>query len=293
MDQQAKPAPYLPALLLRIIIAITFIVLIALAVISVIEINGRQQQLTALRVQAERVEMQLDRAADRGDEVEQQQQRLNELQARIDALQQRVLLGDDELKAMMLTGRAQADTDEGPTTSAESLARELLESRQQRSDDTADGDEPGWISRVMVSSVVWFRALSSDQLLAIAVIAAAVFGALAGGLRREDLRYLRPILAGLAAGFIVYLGIRGLRGVFVSGGAGPVSDFNAFSATLAALLAGIVAERMYGLLGRRAWKQQHEPKRVEQHHHHHGKSTTDQPQNAAANQTSGAAPDER
>lgn len=287
MDQQTKPAPYFAAVLLRLIMAITFIILIAIAVISVIEINGRQQRLNALRMQAEHLQRQIDR----GDSADDARQRLMQVESRMDQLQQRILLGDDELKVIMLTGRAPSADRDTPETSAESLARDLLEARRQDENADAEGrEEPGWIAGLTVSSVVWFAALSSDQLLALAVIAAAVFGAMAGGLRREDLRYLRPMLAGLAAGFIVYLGIRGLRGVFMSGTEGPVPDFNAFSATLAGLIAGIVAERLYGLLGRRAWKQQHEPKRIEEHHHHHREPEPDRSQNAPMPTTSGYTP---
>lgn len=254
MEQQSKPAPYALAVILRLIMAVTFVLLIALAMTSAIEINGRQQLLRVYEHQLDETTRELNDASAMPAARSPIEQRRNDLQQRIDVIRERIIRGDNELKAVVLTGGSAAapaaDPDAGPLSASESLVQQL----------TADGagarTDRGWFENLLISMALWFVSLSSDQLLAIAVIAAAILGAMAGGLRREDMRYLRPMLAGLAAGFITYLAIRGLRGVFMTASEGPIPDFNAFSATLAGLIAGLFFERVYGLFGRRAWKQQ-------------------------------------
>ncbi len=253
MQQQTKPAPYVAAVILRLIMAGTFVLLIALAMTSAIEINGRQQLLRVYEGQLEDAMRELESASAMPAARAPMEQRVYDLQLRIDGIRERIVRGDNELKAVVLTGGTATPEDlaeAGPLSASESLARQLSEAQPD------EASSPYWFTQFLIACALWFVSLSSDQLLAIAVIAAAVLGAMVGGLRREDLRYLRPMLAGLAAGFITYLAIRGLRGVFMTGSEGPTPDFNAFSATLAGLIAGLFFERIYGLFGRRAWKQQ-------------------------------------
>jgi hypothetical protein len=86
---------------------------------------------------------------------------------------------------------------------------------------------------------------STDVLVVVGAIASAMFGALIAGFRRDDLHYLHHVLLGVGAGFLIYLFVRGGRGVFfVEYEAGAI-DFNAYSILLLALLSGLFADLVF------------------------------------------------
>jgi hypothetical protein len=91
-------------------------------------------------------------------------------------------------------------------------------------------------------------ALPSDLLSALAALACAALGAGVTSLRYDGRLNFRPIFLGLATGFLVYLGVKGGRHVFLLTNASDVITLNPFSLSFAALIAGMFTERTFELL---------------------------------------------
>ncbi|MCA9296143.1 MAG: hypothetical protein KC983_06485 [Phycisphaerales bacterium] len=136
-----------------------------------------------------------------------------------------------------------------PTAWTDVVARwELWRDAEEHEDDHAEANE----AAEAASFSAFIEALgripagtSTDVLVVVGAIASAMFGALIAGFRREDLHYLHHILLGVGAGFLVYLFVRGGRGVFfVEYEAGAI-DFNAYSILLMSLLAGLFADLVF------------------------------------------------
>lgn len=89
--------------------------------------------------------------------------------------------------------------------------------------------------------------LSSDVLLAIAVICCGALGALIGALRSGVSLTLQAFCIGLAAGLIVFLVIKGGHSLFLRTG-GEIAMFNPFASAFAGLLAGLFTEKAYSLI---------------------------------------------
>ena len=90
--------------------------------------------------------------------------------------------------------------------------------------------------------------LSSDQLLAIAIMACGAIGAMIGALRGVNGMTLRALSLGVASGFVVYLAIKGGKHVFLLQAQGEIVAFNPYGAAFAGILAGLFTERAHQVL---------------------------------------------
>lgn len=90
--------------------------------------------------------------------------------------------------------------------------------------------------------------LSSDKLLAIAVITCGAIGALIAMFRAEGGLSMKILLLGLSAGFITYLAIKGGRHIFLIHGSGEFPVFNPYGSAFAGLVAGLFTEKGYLVL---------------------------------------------
>jgi len=89
---------------------------------------------------------------------------------------------------------------------------------------------------------------SSDILLALSIMACGVVGATVGSIREEGRLGVRSILFGLAAGFIVFLAIKGGKQLFLIQASGQIAQFNPYSCALFGLIAGMFTERTFEIL---------------------------------------------
>ena len=94
----------------------------------------------------------------------------------------------------------------------------------------------------------FLQMLSSEHLLALAVMTCGAIGALVSGMRREQRVTLRNVSLGLAAGFIVYLAVKGGKYVFLLQSLGEDVPFNPYSSAFVGLLAGLFLERAHQFL---------------------------------------------
>lgn len=94
----------------------------------------------------------------------------------------------------------------------------------------------------------WVTLWSSDQLLAISVMACGAIGAMIAMLRTEGGLSLRIFILGLAAGFITFLAIKGGKHVFILQSIGDQSAFNPYGTAFAGLIAGLFTEKAYIVL---------------------------------------------
>ncbi len=93
----------------------------------------------------------------------------------------------------------------------------------------------------------WY--LSSETLLALIVIFCGGIGALIGGLRSEQgYATLRPLMLGVASGFVAYLAIKGGKFVFVLHLPDGSLPENPYGVAFAGILVGLFTETAYDLL---------------------------------------------
>jgi hypothetical protein len=138
-----------------------------------------------------------------------------------------------KLEALMIVGGSGSDT------SSAAIASALLVRKASKS-------ESEWSP--LSSFLSWFK---TDYLLALALIACGLFGAVVSELRANAKIYnSRQALLGLAAGFIALVMIKGGRAIFLIEHRAALSDFNPYSSGLVALLAGLYSEKAYRLLTR-------------------------------------------
>ena len=90
--------------------------------------------------------------------------------------------------------------------------------------------------------------LSSDMLLAIAVMACGAIGAMITTLRGGAKMTVQSFCLGLAAGFIVFLAIKGGKHLFLLQSRGDIAAFNPYGSAFAGLLAGLFTEKAYAAL---------------------------------------------
>ncbi len=100
----------------------------------------------------------------------------------------------------------------------------------------------------MIEAYQPFLLLSSDQLLALAVMACAAIGAMIAALRGNGLMTLRALALGIATGFVVYLAIKGGKHVFLLQMQTEVVAFNPYGSAFAGLLAGMFTEKAYQII---------------------------------------------
>jgi len=90
--------------------------------------------------------------------------------------------------------------------------------------------------------------LSSDQLLAISIMACGAIGALIAMLRSSDGMSVNVLVLGVAAGFVTYLAIKGGKHVFLLQSQGELATFNPYGSAFAGLLAGLFTEKAHQVL---------------------------------------------
>ncbi|TXI37105.1 MAG: hypothetical protein E6Q59_08350 [Nitrosomonas sp.] len=100
----------------------------------------------------------------------------------------------------------------------------------------------------MIEASQPFLLLSSDQLLALAIMACAAIGAVIAALRGDGLMTLRALALGVATGFVVYLAIKGGKHVFLLQMQTEIVAFNPYGSAFAGLLAGMFTEKAYQLI---------------------------------------------
>lgn len=99
-----------------------------------------------------------------------------------------------------------------------------------------------------LESFMTLHLLSSDQLIAIAIMACGAIGAMIAALRGGEPMTLRALSLGLASGFVVYLAIKGGKHVFLLQSQGELVAFNPYGSAFAGLLAGLFTERAHQVL---------------------------------------------
>lgn len=104
------------------------------------------------------------------------------------------------------------------------------------------------LSTFILESSTTLLMLSSDQLLAIAIMACGAIGAMITDLRGNGAMTLRALSIGIASGFVVYLAIKGGKHVFLLQSQGEVAAFNPYGSAFAGLLAGLFTERAHQIL---------------------------------------------
>ncbi len=104
------------------------------------------------------------------------------------------------------------------------------------------------LSTFILHSSASLRLLSSDQLLAIAIMASGAIGAMITALRGNGVMTLRALSLGLASGFVVYLAIKGGKHVFLLQAQGESVSFNPYGSAFAGLLVGLFTDRAHQIL---------------------------------------------
>lgn len=94
----------------------------------------------------------------------------------------------------------------------------------------------------------YYKRLSSDFLLAIAIMTCGAIGASLAAIRTNKRFSWRSLLFGLSSGFIVFLAIKGGKHVFLLNAQGQTVQFNPYSSGFAGLLAGMFTEKTFELL---------------------------------------------
>jgi hypothetical protein len=105
-----------------------------------------------------------------------------------------------------------------------------------------------YMSSFIVASAEPLLLLSSDQLLALAVMACGAIGSMTSSLRSGQSLSLRAFVLGVASGFVAYLAIKGGKHLFLLQTQGEVVAFNPYGSAFAGLLAGLFTERAHQVL---------------------------------------------
>lgn len=92
-------------------------------------------------------------------------------------------------------------------------------------------------------------AWSDESLFLALAICSGAIGALIAGLRTIQFTLFRDLALGFASGFIVYLGMKGGKHIFLISTADTPVMLNPYSYAFAGILVGLFTERAYNLLG--------------------------------------------
>lgn len=106
----------------------------------------------------------------------------------------------------------------------------------------------GGFSSALGSTMEPLLLLSSDQLLAIAVLACGAIGSMISSLRANNALSLRALVLGVASGFVAYLAIKGGKHLFLLQSQAELVAFNPYGSAFAGLLAGLFTERAHQVL---------------------------------------------
>lgn len=126
------------------------------------------------------------------------------------------------------------------------LARYQASSSSKTDTNTSPSDRPG----VKASSFLYnpLYLMSSDQLLALAIMSCGAIGALIAMLRSEHGTSGKVLVLGVAAGFVTYLAIKGGKHLFLLQAQGELATFNPYGSAFAGLLAGLFTDKAYALI---------------------------------------------
>ena len=91
--------------------------------------------------------------------------------------------------------------------------------------------------------------LSSNSLLAIAIMTCGTIGGMIASFRKTGRLTWNGVVFGLASGFIVFLSIKGGRHIFLLQTQGLMPQFNPYTSSFLGLIAGMFTERTFQFLG--------------------------------------------
>ncbi len=123
-----------------------------------------------------------------------------------------------------------------------------IDTPQNVADTKATHVQATTVSAFFLETSAIFLVLSSDQLLAIAIMACGAIGSMITALRSDRDMTLQALSLGIASGFVVYLAIKGGKQVFLLQTQGEIVAFNPYGSAFAGLLAGLFTERAYQII---------------------------------------------
>ena len=126
--------------------------------------------------------------------------------------------------------------------------KQTLAAIRRRSEGRGEGEGAGR-GLLMYFVLSYIFTLNSDHLLAIAIMTCGAIGATIASIRKTRHLTWRSVFLGLAAGFIVFLSIKGGRHIFLIQTQGQMAQFNPYSSAFLGLIAGMFTERTFELLG--------------------------------------------
>ncbi|SEO15042.1 hypothetical protein SAMN02990966_01185 [Rhodospirillales bacterium URHD0017] len=100
----------------------------------------------------------------------------------------------------------------------------------------------------LLTALTEFRSWSDEALFLALAICSGAIGALIAGLRTVQFTLFRDLSLGIASGFIVYLGMKGGRHVFLLNATEGPTLLNPYAYAFAGILVGLFTERAYALL---------------------------------------------
>lgn len=217
---------------------IVFVVVAVLAILSISEVSGRDSFSGMINAQinkhkTEFVELNRVQSEATPERDEQKSTLLKKLSS-LESI-------ESNIQALSALGaRDHEQTLEAIRQEAQMAIQPYLENGVR-----TEGPSSGALSVFFRSIDLDIRYFSSDHLLAMAAMTCGAIGALVAGIRRKENMALRSLVLGLAAGFIVFLAIKGGKAVFMMQAQGQTVPFNPYSIAFASLLAGLFTERAH------------------------------------------------
>lgn len=105
-----------------------------------------------------------------------------------------------------------------------------------------NGSIPETIAEAFDSLFVYFGNMTNNSLLIIIVVGCGCIGAVASGLNTNDPSSLRDMVRGSTAGFVIYLGIKGGKYVFITSHGADYSEMNHYGIAFASIIVGLYLE---------------------------------------------------
>jgi hypothetical protein len=235
---------------LQILEVTVFIVVATLAILSISEISARQSfsgllESNISRLQSEFVERTRSSVSPGAPQVTSSTKDLSP------AEESYRLLKDIAYQRDLLSGVKSLIT-LGAEKDSQTLRAIRKQNDRMESEDLNVAEAVRYVSGLVLKwlSIIGLdvKRMSSDNLLALAVMCCGAIGALVAGMRQRATMTLRNLTLGLSTGFIVYLGIRGGKFVFLLQASGELIPFNPYGSGFVGLLAGLFTERAYRFL---------------------------------------------
>lgn len=208
-----------------------FLVIAVFAIASITEIAGRNSFLVYLDRQLRTANEELARytlnkdnqQASLNERLEVNRQTYQELKGRIESL---ISVGADSDRQTLVSIRQDSEKLWGTIGNKNNAEKHIF----------------------LYSALGWLGRLNSDYLLAIAVMLCGAIGSIISSIRTARVLSWRSVLFGLAAGFIVFLAIKGGKHVFLLETQEQVVQFNPYGTSFFGLLAGMFTERSFELM---------------------------------------------